>query len=263
MQLRECLQSRVNTRRAKDDSFRTLPGEHRRDWRWFSLAGLFLLMLAGGWISQSFGAATPVSVLASQATRQSKLTPKEKEYQVKAAFVYNFMKFTEWPEEKMNPLSGKKERKSSAKDPMVIGIVGKNPFQKAFDPLLSKTIKDRPLKVVFIPGMAEVLKRPSDRAKAVQRYFKGRKKTMQTCHVLFFCQSEKECLEEYLQVIREESILTVSDTNHFVDQKGVIGFVKEKNKVRFEINLVQAQAKHLKIRSQLLKLATRVVQDEK
>jgi hypothetical protein len=192
-------------------------------------------------------------------------SPEEVEYQVKAAFLYNFMKFTEWPKEVMDPAGGSEgsqEPNSAPKPPMVIGVVGDNPFGKAFEALLDKKIKDRDLKIVLIPGLGEFVKKASDRSQAVGRYFEEYGPTLRTCHVLFFCNSEKNYLAEHLLEVSGMAALTVGDMENFVEQKGIICFVKEDNKIRFEIHLNQAEKQHLKISSQLLKLARRVIQEK-
>ena len=62
--------------------------------------------------------------------------------------------------------------------------------------------------------------------------------------------------------MKELAILTIGDIDHFIEYEGIIGFVKEDNKIRFEINLTQAEKQRLKISSQLLKLARRVIQEK-
>ena len=65
-----------------------------------------------------------------------------------------------------------------------------------------------------------------------------------------------------LRKVKETSVLTVGDMENFIEQNGIISFVKENNKIRFEIRLNQAEKQHLKISSQLLKLARRVIQEK-
>ncbi|HOK66788.1 MAG TPA: YfiR family protein [Anaerohalosphaeraceae bacterium] len=190
-------------------------------------------------------------------TESGKL-PEEVEYQVKAAFIYNFMKFTDWPPEKMeNGGAG-----DSSPPPMQIGIVGENPFGKAFEPLMDKKIKERPLKLVFIPGMAAYAKKVSDKQAAFEQYWHEQGEKIRSCHVLFYCNSEKNWLAEHLQQVQTLPILTVGEVEGFLNFKGIIVFVKEENKVRFEIHLTQAEKQGLKISSQLLKLARRVIQEK-
>ena len=230
--------------------------------------GLFvfvlLLLFLGAGVCPGAGVGLPGTILASQNTAQSPKSAEEIEYQVKAAFLYNFMKFTEWPKEIMDPPADKEQtqKENAPKPPMVIGIVGTNPFGRAFDPLMDKKIKDRPLQVVQIPGLGDYLRRFPDREQAIQRYFKDYEKTLHSCHVLFFCDSERGFLEEHIKQVQALPILTVGDMDGFVRARGIIGFVKEDNKVRFEVQLTQAEKQQLKISSQLLKLAKRVIQEK-
>jgi hypothetical protein len=196
---------------------------------------------------------------------ESVKSPEEVEYQVKAAFIYNFMKFTEWPKEVMEPPAGSEgsDRQNPAPNlPMVIGVVGENPFGKAFEALMDKKVKERDLKIILIPGLGEYVKKASDRPQAVKKYFEDYGAVLQTCHVLFFCNSEKNYLADHLREAGRTAALTVGDMENFVQQKGIICFVKEDNKIRFEIHLSQAEKQHLKISSQLLKLARRVIQEK-
>lgn len=218
----------------------------------------FLSLLPSGGIAVEPAAALFAAGTASQSLTESGKTPEEVEYQVKAAFIYNFMKFTEWPADKM----GNGGTDESSVPPMQIGIVGENPFGKAFEPLMDKKIKDRPVKLVFIPGMAAYLKKYSDKQTAVEQYWREQGEAIRDCHVLFYCSSEKNWLNEHLQPVLTFPVLTVGETEGFLDSKGMIVFVKEENKVRFEIYLTQVERQGLKISSQLLKLARRVIQEK-
>lgn len=202
----------------------------------------------------------PGGVLASQVITDSGKSAEEVEYQVKAAFIYNFMKFTEWPPEKMD--SGAHLEENSSPPPMQIGIVGENPFGKAFEPLMGKKIKERSLKLVFIPSMAVYVKKNSDKNATAEQYWREQGELLRSCHVIFYCNSEKNWLTEHLREVQKYPLLTVGEMDGFLSSKGIIGFVKEDNKIRFEIHLTQAEKQGLKISSQLLKLARRVIQEK-
>jgi hypothetical protein len=149
------------------------------------------------------------------------------EYRVKAAFVYNFAKFVEWPPE------------AFAYDtaPLVIGIVGEDPFGNAIDQLTSgKTINGRSLTI-------RRLKRGQD---------------LKACHILFISSSERNRLPEILLSLKGASVLTIADMDHFSQRGGMIGFLTEDDKVRFEINAQAANWARLRISSKLLTLAKNV-----
>ncbi len=194
------------------------------------------------------------SASAAPSTMSASKSPTEIEYDVKAAFIYNFMKFVEWPAEKK--IDQDKQPGKSA--PMIIGILGKNPFGKAFEPILDKTIQGRPIQIVEIPSYQEFFKKSADRKNAKAIYSQKYQQTIRQCNILFVCASEKEHLPDIIDMSGDHAVLTVSDLDNFAQKGGMIGFVKEKNKIRFEINLKTANQKKIKIRSQLLSLARKI-----
>jgi hypothetical protein len=172
---------------------------------------------------------------------------QSREYTVKAAFLYNFIKFVEWP----------KENTPDSNEPITICILGKDPFGNAFEPVKDKQAKGRKVIVKRIKGFEELKKSsPKDKAE-LQRKIKAIKK----CHVLFICSSGKEELKETINSVKNHSVLTVGETEVFFEAGGVINFLMEENKVRFEINLAAAKRAKLKISSNLLRLAKRVVKE--
>jgi len=155
-----------------------------------------------------------------------------KEYQIKAAFIYNFMKFIDWPKEQ----AGKKV--------FTLGIVGKSPFGDAFDSIIKKKIKDKELVLKQFGGFEQLEKKGS----------------IKECHLIFICASEKENIKQIIETVKDSSILTISDTAGFLESGGIINFLFENNKVRFEVNVTAAEKAKLEIRSKLLRLAKRVAQ---
>ena len=160
------------------------------------------------------------------------------EPQIKAAFLYNFIKFVEWP----------KDRFSGDKDPIVIGVVGKDPFGEALDEIANKPAKDRDL---VVRRFASV---PSEGADPIHPELDAIRK----CHIVFICPSEKKDFKRLLSALQDTSILTVGDTAGFLEDGGMINFLVEEKKVRFEISLVKMRSARLDISSQLLRLAKRV-----
>ena len=146
------------------------------------------------------------------------------EYQVKAAFLYNFAKFVDWPPEAFAGRSGK----------LVIGVIGEDPFGGALDQAINgKTIGGRSL--------------------VVHRLRWGQ--DLRSCHILFISSSERQRLPQIIQSLRGASVLTVGDMGQFNQQGGIINFVLEANKVGFEINSRGAHRARLRISSKLLALA--------
>lgn len=155
-------------------------------------------------------------------------TTKHTEYEVKAAFLYNFAKFVEWPSKVSPGTSGT----------IVFGILGDGPMNTALG-----HIKDRQVKG----------------GKVVTRHFKH-PRDLTFCHVLFISQSEATRLGEILKSLKGSNTLTVGEVNGFAQLGGMINLIIVENKVRFEINVKSAEEAGLKVSSRLLQLA-RIVQD--
>ncbi len=171
-----------------------------------------------------------------------------REYQIKAAFLYNFIKFVEWPKEKV----------ADANEPMIIGIIGQDPFQNAFEPLETKDAKNKKVVIKRFKSWEELKKSGEKDKSSLERQVKA----IQKCHLLFICPSEEKNLKEVLNLVKGHSILTVGETKGFLEAGGIINFVMEEKKVRFEINVTTAKKSKLEVRSQLLRLAKKVVSEE-
>jgi hypothetical protein len=146
------------------------------------------------------------------------------EYQVKAVFLFNFALFVEWPRESF----------PDTHSPMIIGILGKDPFGTFLDETIrGETVNNRPL--------------------IVRRY--QRVEDIQACHVLFISRSESVELRHIVESLKGRSILTVGDFEGFATRGGAIRFVTEKSKTRLKINLEATKSAKLTISSKLLKSA--------
>jgi hypothetical protein len=150
------------------------------------------------------------------------------EYQVKAAFLFHFAQFVEWPTETF--------KDSSA--PFTYCTIGEDPFHGALDQSLSgKTIGGRSLRV-------QHLKEPQE---------------AQVCQVLFIGDGEQRRMEAAMANVKGNPVLTVGESTNFANAGGMIGFCLEQNKIRFEINLEAAGRAKLKISAKLLALAKTVI----
>jgi hypothetical protein len=149
------------------------------------------------------------------------------EYEVKAAYLYNFAKFVEWP-------TAAFPRDNS---PLTICIIGKSPLNDVIESLAGKTIKNRRL---------------------IIRQF-SRIEDLNECNILFINAAVKTSIAQMLVSTAPRSILTVSDYNGFASAGGVIEFVPVGDKIRFKINNRAAQHENLRISSHLLRLATSVI----
>ena len=167
-----------------------------------------------------------------------------REYKIKAAFLYNFIQFVDWPEGKT----------TGQNDPIILGIIGEDPFGDSFEPIKNKQTKGRKSFINRFEGI-EKLKKSDDKGKS-------KIDSLRKCHLLFICSSEKDHLTDIIKLVDEHGVLTVGETSTMLKSGGVINFLVDENKVRFEINLSAAKQEKLKIRSQLLRLATRVIDDD-
>lgn len=162
------------------------------------------------------------------------------EYRIKAAFLYNFADFVDWPKDKL----------VDGNEPIIIGILGKDPFGDAFDPIKNKQVRDK--KVIIRRFQSFDEKKPAEEQIGLIR----------KCHVLFVCPSEKDKLGKIVHIVEEYGVLTVGDTEGFLEAGGIVNFLIRDNKVCFEINNVAAKQAKLAIRSKLLRLAKRVIEDK-
>jgi hypothetical protein len=146
------------------------------------------------------------------------------EYQVKAAYLLNFLKFVEWPENAF----------ADSLAPIVIGIVGNNPFGTALPQvIMGKTVQGRDL--------------------IIRYYHVG--EDLRGSHILFISASEQKRLPQILSSLRGSSVLTVGDMDRFLDAGGMIRFSMEGSQVRFTIDVNATNQARLKLSSKLLSVA--------
>lgn len=225
------------------------------------LCPLFILFIVCSLLplpaSEGHGQPIPLAAVSLQSSAPK--TPKEIEYDVKAAFIYNFMKFIELPQKNE---AGQGKEEDSPKT-MTIGILGVNLFGSAFKPILDKEIQGRKIRLVEIPSYHQFYETSNRKSEAWNNYKARYQKIMNDCNVLFICDSETNHDKELLTLTAGHPILTISDVAEFAKKDGMIGFIKDDNKIRFEINLVAAEKEKIKIRSQLLTLAKAVYEKKK
>jgi hypothetical protein len=175
-----------------------------------------------------------------------------KEYEIKAAFMYQFVNFIDGWRFQQESEDGKKEDTDS-KSPIVIGVIGKSPFQNAFIPLKDKQVKGRNVKVIYFKGYSEL----NNSGEKVTLH--PRIEAIKRCDVLFLCSSEWYHIDNILNQVRYKRILTIADMPGFLEKGGIINFVVENNMVCFEVNTTGAKRAKLEIRSKLLRLAKRII----
>lgn len=154
--------------------------------------------------------------------------PQAQEYAVKAAYLYNFAKFVEWPSQAF----------ATARSPLTLCLIGENPFGGALQTLASKTVRERRLTI-------RDLRDPEAAA---------------NCQMVFISASEQETLDYTLARFADKPVLTVSDIRGFAAAGGMIGLVNMGQRIHFEVNIPAVRQADLAISSHLLKLA-RVIDD--
>jgi hypothetical protein len=149
------------------------------------------------------------------------------EYEVKAAFLPLFAQFVKWP-----PASF-----ADTNAPLVIGVLGDDPFGAALD----RAVKNQHT----AGGRRLVVKRSQDI------------EDVAPCHLLFVSKSEKDHIDRILAVLAQggRAVLTVGDAEGFAARGGIINFVLQEKKVRFEINPEAAGRGGLIVSWELLNLA--------
>jgi hypothetical protein len=148
------------------------------------------------------------------------------DYKIKAAYLYQFTKFTQWPDGLF----------LNSETPIRICVLGRNPFGSSLDNFSSRTSQNRGLLIEYLPSLQSIT----------------------SCHVVFISRSEEKRLAQILQLIENSPVLTVSDMEGFVYRGGIIGFVPKRRKVGIEINVSASRAAGAKLSSKLLEVATLV-----
>lgn len=150
------------------------------------------------------------------------------ESQVKAAYLYNFGKFVRWQPDP-----------AASSDSMQICVLGKDPF----GPILDATIAGETIdsKKIIVRRITTVQEAPQ-------------------CRILFVSASEEHRMRPIIAAAQRYGELTVSDIPHFAEQGGIIEFVTQDGKIRFEVNRGAALQSHVELSSQLLKVATKVIE---
>ena len=151
-----------------------------------------------------------------------------KEYRIKAAFLFNFAHYVEWPPETFK----------EANSPLTYCTVGEDPFEGVLDQsVIAKSAGTHPLRV-------QHLRAPEN--------FQG-------CQIVFIGANEKKRIAAILETLKQAPVLVVGESSHFVQQGGTVGFLSEENTVRFEVNLDAAQRARLNISATLLSVAKTVI----
>lgn len=151
---------------------------------------------------------------------------KPSEPQVEAAYLYNFGRFIEWP-----------DTSAATAHSFTICVLGQDPF----GPVLDATVSGETIGAKRV--VARRISSPQDSL---------------NCQILFLGSSESTRVTNILEFLSKNAVLTVSEIPEFSQRGGMVQFVREGNRVRFEVNLTATQKAGLSPSSELLKVATSV-----
>lgn len=154
------------------------------------------------------------------------------EYEIKAAFLYKFASFVQWPA----ALPGSPP---AAAGPMCIGVLGADRFGSFLDQVVSGKL---------VGGRAFTVERLHSAGQALH------------CEIVFISSSEQGRMSEILSMLRDKPVLTVSELPGFCEKGGLINLKVVNSAVRFEINVAAAERAGLRFSSKLLSLATIVAE---
>lgn len=148
----------------------------------------------------------------------------EKEYQVKAAFLFNFAQFVHWPDSLFRDKGS----------PLVLGILGEDPFESYLDEVVrGEKVNGHPIKVARYRSVDQV----------------------KDCHILYIGASEERRSADVLAALGRKQILTVGESDLFPRRGGMVSMVNRQGRIRLSVNLQAIQASDLGVSSKLLQLA--------
>ncbi|MEK7991639.1 MAG: YfiR family protein [Thiotrichaceae bacterium] len=142
------------------------------------------------------------------------------EYQLKAAFLYNVARMVKWP-------------KADRKKPLIVCLMGEDPFGDALSSIKKKKVKKRRLEFKMDISIRDIPQ----------------------CNVLFVTQAAQDLLTNILPSVENQHILTVGDVPEFATQGGMVNLLKNGERIAIEINLKVVKASNIVISSRLLTLA--------
>lgn len=166
-----------------------------------------------------------LALFCSAAPAAPEQTGTAAEYQLKAVFLFNFAQFVEWPAKAFR----------DPKSPLVIGVLGDDPFGSYLDDLVSG-------------------EKVGERTLIVRRYRHA--EDPGECHIVFICRSEVRDLDKIVARLKDRNVLTVGDVDTFNRQGGMVRFAMEGGKIRLRINVEAAKSCGLTISSKILRPGT-------
>lgn len=161
---------------------------------------------------------------AARSTTGAEARPRASEYDLKAAFIFNFTRFVEWPTNAF----------PSTNSPVIIGILGADPFQGALEKIVQgERAQGRPIEVARFARAAD----------------------LKPVHILFIPRNAASQTTEALRRVADFPTLTVSEIDRFADRGGMIQLFTQENQIRMRIDAEKAREARVNISSKVLRLA--------
>lgn len=157
--------------------------------------------------------------------------PVAEEYAVKAALVYNFARFTEWPAESF----------ADPDDALRVVVIGNQDLVPTFSTIDGKQAAGRRIEVVFA----------------------NRVEDLAGCHILFLARDKEDQWPMIHETLADDPVLIIGEINGFLESGGTMNLHLDRSKIRFQVNLIDAQNRGLHISSRILKLATLVIDKQR
>lgn len=148
----------------------------------------------------------------------------QSEYALKSVFLYNFCRFIDWPDSAF----------ASPNEPFIIGIIGDDPFGSLLNEAIEgEKFRNHPIRI-------DHFRTPGD---------------IKRCHLLFVSHVGAGRLDPILAAVAGKNVLTVSETEDFLNRGGMITLTAEQNRIRLRINLGAIESANLTVSSKLLRVA--------
>ena len=146
------------------------------------------------------------------------------EYGLKSVFLYQFCRFMEWPSSAF----------SGPNDPLIIGVVGEDPFGSLLrEAVAGETYHGRPIRIEHYRNAREIKR----------------------CHLLFVSASEVDEMGEILSRVSGKNVITVGESDGFLDHGGMIALTADHERVRLRVNASNLRAANVDVSSKLLRVA--------
>ena len=167
-----------------------------------------------------------ITLRAQQTETPDQLPPEMREQLVKAAYIYNFAKFTTWPPNTFPPLD----------EAVSLCIVGQDPIGKVAANLEEKTVQERTVDVKYVVWADEVI----------------------SCNIVFIGLKSADRMQKLFSILQNRPVLTISDMPSFAENGGMLGLIEERGHINFEVNQVAINNAGLRVSSRVLQLAKSV-----